>query len=232
MKTIGLLGGMAWPSTVEYYRQINQYTNQKRGDNHSAECLIYSVDFQVIENFQHNDEWDKAAALLIQAAQKLEMAGADMIVICTNTMHLLYEDIQSAISIPVIHIAEATGESIKRCGLETVGLLGTRFTMEKTFYSDVLTDSFGIETLIPEEHERMIVHDIIYSELVQGTVLLKSKEAYLQIISLLIERGAQGIILGCTEIPLLVKQAEVSVPLFDTTLLHAKIAVDKALENF
>ncbi len=229
MKTIGLLGGMSWESSIEYYRIINQTVQQRLGGLHSARLIMYSVEFAEIEHLQHSGHWQEAAAILGAAAQSLERAGAELLVICTNTMHKLADDIQQQISIPLLHIAAATAQSIQAQQLATVGLLGTRFTMEEDFYISVLREQYGLNVLIPPPDEREIVHRIIYNELCVGTIQEPSRAAYREIIAHLVAQGAQGIILGCTEIGLLVRAEDSPVPLFDTTMLHAQAAVDAAL---
>jgi aspartate racemase len=230
MKTIGLLGGMSWESSLEYYRIINQAVKARLGDLHSAQCLLYSVDFAEIEALQHTGEWEALTQVMIAAVQRLERGGADGLVICTNTMHRMADQVQAAISMPLLHIANATAAAIKAQGLQTVGLLGTRFTMEGDFYRGKLEREHGLRVIIPDEQERESVHRVIYDELVQGHIREESRWVYLKVIADLAARGAQGVILGCTEIPLLVKQSDVAIPVFDTTAIHAQAAVDWALE--
>jgi aspartate racemase len=229
MKTIGLIGGMSWESSIEYYRLINQETRDKLGGLHSAKSVMVSVDFAEIESFQHRGEWEEAAAILVDAAQNVERAGADFVLICTNTMHKLAEEVQDKIRIPLFHIADATAQRIQSQGKETVGLLGTKFTLEEGFYRDRLTEEYGLRVIIPTQAEREIVHRIIYDELCLGQIIEASKEEYIRIMEHMAEKGAEGIILGCTEISLLVGQEDSTVPLFDTTLIHAVAAVDYAL---
>lgn len=229
MKTIGLIGGMSWESSLEYYRVINEEMKRRLGGLHSAKSLMYSVDFAEVEEMQHKGEWDKATALMVQAAKNLENGGADFIVICTNTMHKMADDIQNAVSIPVLHIADPTAEAIKAKGLTKIALLGTKYTMEQDFYRGRLIEKHGLEVLIPEDDERQTVHDVIYDELCLGDIKETSKKEYLNIIANLKKRGAQAVILGCTEIGLLIKQEDTDLPVFDTTLIHAKAAVAKAL---
>jgi aspartate racemase len=229
MKTIGLIGGMSWESSIEYYRIINESVKARLGDLHSADCLMYSVDFAEIEALQHQGDWEQLTREMISAAQRLERGGAACLVICTNTMHKMADAIQSAIQIPLLHIADAAGAAIQDKGLTTVGLLGTRFTMEGDFYSGRLAEKFGLQVLIPEEADRETVHRVIYNELVKGEIREESRQRFLAVIERLQDRGAQGIILGCTEIPLLVKPSDVLVPIFDTTQLHAEAAVAWAL---
>lgn len=229
MKTIGLIGGMSWESSLEYYRIINETVRVQLGGLHSAQCLMYSVDFADVEVLQREGRWDEAAHMMRAAALRLQDGGADCVVLCTNTMHKLAKFMQQAIRIPLLHIADATAEQIKARGIGTVGLLGTRFTMEEDFYKGRLADRYGIQVRIPAESERIIVHRVIYDELCLGQVCAPSKAQYVAIMRGLVERGAQGIILGCTEIGLLVNQADFTVPLFDTTRIHAEAAVDWAL---
>jgi aspartate racemase len=231
MKTIGLIGGMSWESSLEYYRIINETTKRKLGGFHSAKSILYSVDFEEIERLQHQGAWDDLSKIMIRAAQSLERAGAELLVICTNTMHKMADDVQTSIRIPLLHIADATAEQIKLLNLHTVGLLGTKFTMEQDFYRGRLSEKFGLEVLIPADDEREIVHRVIYDELCLGKIIESSKFEYLRTINNLVKRGAQGIILGCTEIPLLLKQEDVAVPIFDTTTIHAKHAVEVALKG-
>ena len=229
MKTIGLIGGMSWESSAEYYRIINETMKEKLGGLHSAKCIMYSVDFEEIEKLQHASKWKEATEVMIDAARRVEKGGADFIVICTNTMHKMADEVQSSITIPLLHIADATAEKIRSKGLKKVGLLGTKFTMEEDFYKGRLSNTFGLDVIIPEEDEREIVHDIIYKELCLGEIKKSSKKKFKKIIENLVSRGAEGIILGCTEIPLLIKQEDCSVPLFDTTEIHARSAVELSL---
>ncbi len=229
MKTIGLLGGMSWESTALYYRAINESIKERLGGLHSAQIALISVDFQEIETLQTSGDWHSAAEQLAAAARRVEVAGADFLLICTNTMHKVAPQIESAISIPLLHIADATADRIKERGMETVGLLGTRFTMEQDFYAGRL-EHHGLQVLIPPPYEREIVHRIIYEELVLGVVREESRRHYLDIMANLHTRGAQGIIEGCTEIVMLVEQQHTEIPLFDTTAIHARAAVEKALQ--
>lgn len=229
MKTIGLIGGMSWESTVPYYRQINETVKQRLGGLHSARLVLYSVDFHDIEQFQHAGDWDAAGALLAQAARALEAAGAECVVVCTNTMHKVVPAVEAAVAIPLLHIADPTAAAIARAGLATVGLIGTRFTMEQAFYTERLRERHGLQVLIPPPEHRELVHRVIYEELCRGEVLDRSRAAYRRVIAGLIERGAQGVILGCTEISMLVTQQDAAVPLFDTTLIHAVSAAEWAL---
>jgi aspartate racemase len=228
LKTIGLLGGMSWESTVPYYRLINQAVGRRLGGLHSAKILLLSVDFQEIETLQHAGDWTTAGALLAEAGQRLEQAGADFLVICTNTMHKVAPAIEGAVGIPILHIADATAEVIRQAGLRTVGLLGTRFTMEESFYRDRLEER-GLRVIVPSAADRERVHRVIYDELCQGRILDTSRADYEQILDRLVAGGAQGIILGCTEIGLLVGPESSSVPLFDTTAIHAEAAALHAL---
>ena len=229
MKTIGLIGGLSWESSAEYYRIINQEAQRRLGGVHSARCLLYSFDFGEIEALQAAGKWEAAAALMADAARKLEIAGGECIVICSNTMHLLAEAVEAAVAIPLIHIADATAEPIVADGFEPVGLLGTRFTMEQDFYRGRMVERFGLEVLIPDEGGRAIVHDIIYEELVRGVIREESRRAYQRVIETLKDRGAEAVILGCTEIGLLIKPEDSALPCYDTTALHALAAVDWAL---
>lgn len=231
MKTIGLIGGMSWESSLEYYRIINQSVNQRLGGVHSAKCLMLSVDFAEIEAFQRQGQWADATQSMIEAAQSLEKGGADFVVICTNTMHKMAEEVAQSIHIPLLHIADAAALQIKVRGMHKIGLLGTRFTMEEGFYKDRLAQSHGLEIFIPSAADREIVHRVIYEELVLGKINPTSKAEYLRIIDTLRRQGAEGIILGCTEIGLLVQQADCTIPLFDTTLIHAEAAVEFALSE-
>ena len=229
MKTIGLLGGMSWESTVPYYRQINLAVKARLGGLHSARIVLYSVDFAEIERLQHAGDWDAAGAVLAAAAQALERAGADFIVLCTNTMHKVAPAIKAATNIPLLHIADPTAAAIRHAGLSRVGLLGTRFTMEQAFYRGRLEERHGIAVLVPAADDRERVHRVIYEELCLGRVEDASRATYRAVMRRLVERGAQGIVLGCTEISLLVAAQDANVPLFDTTAIHAAAAVELAL---
>ena len=229
MKTIGLIGGMSWESSLEYYRLINEGIKTRLGGLHSAKCVLVSVDFAEIEELQHANRWAQAAQILSEAARNLERAGADCVVICTNTMHKVAGDIQASVRLPLIHIADATAAQVQAAGLKRIGLLGTRFTMEEDFYVGRLIHKYGLDVIVPEPIERDDVHRVIYDELCLGLTRAESKARYVEIIEQLIAHGAQGIILGCTEIGLLVQQADSRVPLFDTTRLHAEAAVEFAL---
>ncbi|MEK4300282.1 aspartate/glutamate racemase family protein [Oceanobacillus sp. FSL W8-0428] len=228
MKTIGLIGGMSWESSAEYYRIINEEVKSKLGGLHSAKCLLYSVDFEEIERFQAEGRWDEAGKRLGDAAYSLEKSGADFIVICTNTMHKVVKDIEARIDIPVLHIADATANQIAKSNLHTVGLLGTKYTMEQDFYKARIKSN-GINILIPDDTEREIINKIIFEELCLGNIKQSSRNDYKEVIHHLINQGAEGIILGCTEIGMLVKQEDSEVPLFDTAEIHAIEAVHKAL---
>jgi len=229
MKTIGLIGGMSWESTASYYRLLNQGVKQQLGGLHSAKIILNSLDFDEIEKLQMSGDWDELAVILSNAAMSLERAGADFILICTNTMHKVANVIQKNVSIPLLHIADATGQTLKAQGVNKVGLLGTRFTMEQAFYKDYIENKYGIDVVIPGDSDRDNVHQIIYQELCKGVIDRSSKDAYLSIIKGLAKEGAQGIILGCTEIGLLVKQQDTKIKLFDTTEIHAESAINKAL---
>ena len=230
MKTIGLIGGMSWESSLEYYRIINQEVKRQLGGLHSAKSLMYSVEFDEIQHLQHIGDWDSLTQIMVDAGKKLEKGGADFIVICTNTMHRMFEEVQSNVNIPLLHIADATAQRIKANGIKTIALLGTKFTMEQNFYKGRLINNHDINVIVPNEEGRNIVHTIIYNELCQGHVNQPSKEQFVEIIEKLKNEGAEGVILGCTEIPLLIKQADVSIPTFDTTRIHAEMAVAFALK--
>ncbi len=229
MRTLGLIGGMTWHSTVDYYRLINQGVQKRLGGSHSADLLMLSIDFEPVEERQGRGDWAGLGRLMAGWARRLEAAGADGLVICTNTMHQLAGEVAGAVRIPLIHIADATAAAVKARGLRTVGLLGTRYTMELDFYRGRLEKEHGLRVLIPEEPGRTTVHDVIYKELAYGNITDESRRAYVGIIGELVRRGAQGVILGCTEIPLLIKDKDSPVPVFDTTALHAAAAVDFAL---
>ncbi|PJC87082.1 aspartate racemase [Vibrio sp. HA2012] len=231
MKTIGLLGGMSWESTVSYYKALNEGIKSELGGLHSAKICMYSVDFEEIERLQHQNRWSEAAEILADAANAVEKGGADFLMICTNTMHKVAPEIEAAISIPILHIADATAGSLLKDGIKTVGLLGTRFTMEQDFYKGRLNEKFGIDVIVPDEIQRAVVHDIIFRELCQGAIKAESRAVYLDIINKLYEQGAQAVILGCTEIALLVSQQDTAVPLYDTTDIHARQGVILALSE-
>lgn len=229
MKTIGLIGGMSWESTASYYKALNEGVKERLGGLNSAKVVLFSVNFDEIEKLQHQGKWDETAVLLSQAAESVEKAGADFLMICTNTMHKVVPEIESRISIPILHIADATANVLQADGIEKVGLLGTRFTMDQDFYKGRLTDKFGMEVLVPNSEDQETVHSIIYDELCKGIIKENSKEQYLAIINKLYQQGAQAVILGCTEIALLVNQEDTQVPLYDTTEIHAKQGVEYAL---
>jgi len=231
MKVIGLIGGMSWESSQVYYQIINQQIKERLGGFSSAECLMYSVDFAEIEALQHKGDWNALNLKMADVAQKLYKGGADIIILCTNTMHLCSEAIIEAVPIPFLHIADAAGTEIQSKKLEKVGLLGTKFTMEENFYTGRLKETFDIEAILPDEDEREQIHSVIYNELVLGKIEDSSREVYKGIIKNLQNRGAEGVILGCTEIPLLISANDVEIPIFDTTTIHAKKAVDWALEE-
>ena len=230
MKTIGLIGGMSWESTVTYYKVINETIKRELGGLHSAKILLYSVDFDEIEKYQASGEWDKSADVLSDAAERLEKAGADFIIICTNTMHKVVPQMKERIGIPIVHIAEATADKLKEHGITTVGLLGTKYTMTQDFYKDKLIEA-GIRVIIPDDNDVETVNAVIYDELCLGNIIPASKDKYLEIIRKLENAGAQGVILGCTEIGLLVNQKDVELPVFDTTLIHAEKAALTAIDK-
>jgi aspartate racemase len=229
MKTIGMIGGMSWESSKIYYELMNLKVKELLGGFHSCKCIMYSMDFAEVERLQSADDWAGLDVMMADAAMSLEQAGADGIILCTNTMHLSYKAILSEINIPFLHIADVVGEALAKKNMQKVGLLGTRFTMEKGFYAEFLTNGYGVDVIIPSEKERETVHNIIYGELVHGKILDESREKYKEIIGNLAVRGAQGVVLGCTEIPLLISSQDASIPVFDTTQLHAEYAVTWAL---
>lgn len=229
MKTIGIIGGMSWESSAEYYRIINEAVKVQLGGYHSAQTLMYSVDFHEVEIGQMAGDWDSLGSMMADAASRLERGGADCVVLATNTMHKLATHIESAIDIPFLHIADATAEQVQAAGIHHVGLLGTRFTMEDDFYAGRLRDKFGLNVIVPDEAGRKCVHDVIYDELVLGEVKDTSRQSYVDIIKQMTEQGAEGVILGCTEISLLIQQKHSPIPVFDTTRLHAEAAVAFAL---
>ena len=231
MRTLGLIGGMTWHSTVDYYRLINEGVHKRLGGSHSAEILMLSVDFDPVEDMQTKGDWTAMGRLMAGAARTLETAGAEALVICANTMHRLADDIAAAVKIPLIHIADAAAAEVRRQGLRTIGLLGTRYTMELDFYRGRLEARHGLKVLVPDEPGRTTVHDIIYNELGHGLVRQEARQAYVGIINDLVRRGAEGVILGCTEIPMLVRPQDSPVPVFDTTAIHAAAAVDFALSS-
>ncbi|EPK8019560.1 aspartate/glutamate racemase family protein [Providencia rettgeri] len=229
MKTVGLIGGMSWESTLLYYQQINEGIKQQLGGLHSAKIVLYSVDFAELEQYQSNGQWDLAAQCLADAGERLKLAGADFLVLCTNTMHKVAPYIESQTGLPLLHIADATGDRIMQSGIKKIGLLGTAFTMEQPFYKQRLIDKFNLDVLIPNEKDRKIVHDIIYNELCLGKIDVNSKKEYQRIMAKLIENGAEGIILGCTEITLLINQDDTTARIFDTTAIHAQKVVEVVL---
>ena len=229
MKTIGLLGGMSWESTAGYYRAINEGIKKRLGGLHSAKIAMVSVDFEPIENLQRKGDWEQMASILCEAARNIQSAGADFLLICTNTMHKVAPQIEAAVTIPLLHIADATAEVLLKKGIKTVGLLGTAFTMEQDFYKGRLSDNYGLNVLVPDEKDRQIVHTVIFQELCLGKINPDSKTAYLRIIEQLAEQGAEAVVLGCTEIGMLVNQSDTDVKLFDTTNIHAQKAVDYAI---
>lgn len=229
MKTIGLLGGMSWESSVTYYQIINRVIKEQLGGLHSAKCILYSVDFEEIEKCQARGDWDKSAAILSKAAQSLEKAGAEFIIICTNTMHKVVDQIENAINIPILHIAEVTAQELTKKGISKVALLGTKYTMEQDFYKSKLIAQ-GIEVLIPDDEGIQIVNATIYKELCLGIISENSKQRFIKIIDQLTQQGAQGVILGCTEIGLLIQQGDIHTPLFDTTVIHAQVAAMNSIE--
>ncbi len=231
MKTIGLIGGMSWESTVPYYQVVNRVIGKRLGGLHSAKVALYSVDFDEIETLQHESRWEESGEMLADAARAVRLAGADFIVLCTNTMHKVAPQIEAAVDVPLLHIADATAERVKAAGLTRVGLLGTRFTMEEDFYRGRLESRHGLSVLTPPEDERALVHGVIYGELCLGSVRGESRRAFRQIVENLAARGAQGAILGCTEIGLLLRPEDAQIPLFDTASIHAEAAADYALED-
>ena len=229
MKTIGLLGGMSWESTLGYYRAINEGVKNALGGLHSAKIAMYSVDFEPIEKLQHAGDWEGTARILCEAARRVQAAGADFLLICTNTMHKVASQVEEAIDIPLLHIADATADVLKRNGIKTVGLLGTAFTMEQDFYKGRLSEKYGLHVLVPNAEDRLIVHDAIYHELCLGKIQAASKTEFLRIIDGLADEGAEAVILGCTEIGMLISQDDTHVKLFDTAAIHAQKAVEYAV---
>jgi aspartate racemase len=231
MKTIGLLGGMSWESSIEYYRTINETFRKTLGGLHSAKSIMYSVDFAEIQPLQDQGRWHQATAFMIDGAERLERGGADFIIICTNTMHKMADEVEAQIQIPLLHIADATAKTLKALDLKQIGLLGTQFTMEQDFYKGRLTEKYGLQVVIPNPEDRAMIHRVIYDELCMGVVSSSSREAFAHVIHQLAETGAEGVILGCTEIGLLIGEKDSPVPLFDTTKIHAVAAVDYALSE-
>lgn len=231
MKVIGLIGGMSWESSAEYYRLINQAVRDQSGPLYSAQSLMYTVNFDQIAEMLNREAWDEIATLLTDVAQRLERGGAECLLLCTNAMHLVAPQLEKSVGIPLFHIVDIVGKEITKLGLKKVGLIGTAFTMEKDFYKERLSQKFGLEVMVPVAHERRIIHQIIFDELVQGKVIPESKAEYLRIMQDLVDQGAEGIILGCTEIMLLINQADSKVPVFDTTSLHTQAAVNFALRG-
>jgi len=231
MKTIGMIGGMSWESTAIYYQIMNRYAAECLGGLNSAKCLLYSVNFEDVQHLQHLGKWEELTTMMLDAAQTLERAGADLLMVCTNTMHRMASEIEQAVQIPFLHIADPTAEAIKQGGLKKVGLLATRFTMEQDFYLGRLREKHGLDVVVPNADERTVVHEIIYQELCRGIVRESSRDQYLHILQRLVDQGAEGIILGCTEITMLISPADCPVPAFDTTGLHARQAVDWALAD-
>lgn len=225
MKTVGLIGGMSWESTLSYYKSINQGVKKQLGGLHSAKLVLFSVDFDEIEKLQHQGKWQETADILSEAAQSIEKAGADFFIICTNTMHKVAEQVQNSVNIPLLHIADATAQELLAHNIAKVGLLGTAFTMEQDFYKGRLTEKFGIEVLVPNAEQRAQVHQIIYQELCLGQIKAESKSVYLDIVNDLHQQGCEAVILGCTELALLIQQSDTKFPLFDTTQIHAESAV-------
>ncbi|HWR31078.1 MAG TPA: aspartate/glutamate racemase family protein [Negativicutes bacterium] len=230
MKTIGLIGGLSWESSAVYYRIINELVRDKLGGTHSAKSIMYSVDFSEFEQLQHQGDWDKLTELMIDAGTRLKNGGADFIVICTNTMHKTADAVENQVGIPLLHIADAAATEVKKMGLRKVALLGTRFTMEQDFYKARLLEKHGIEVFIPDRDERKIIHSVIYNELVLGKVLDSSREAFVKIIGHMNNIGAEGVVLGCTEIPLLISQKDSAIPVFDMTRIHALATVEFSLK--
>jgi aspartate racemase len=229
MKVIGLIGGMSWNSTLEYYRIINEAVAQRLGGLHSARLVLYNLDFDEIKKAQHEGRWDDTAGILVDAGNAIKRAGADFLVICTNTMHKVADDVEEEVGLPLLHIVDVTGNAVRERGLRRIGLLGTRFVMEGSFYQGRLRDRFAIEVLTPAEDDMDTIHQIIFDELCEGKIKASSRRVCVDIISKLVNKGAEGIVLGCTELPLLIKPGEVHAPLFDTTRLHAEAAVNLAL---
>lgn len=229
MKIIGLIGGMSWNSTLEYYRIINELFAQRLGGLHSARLVLYSLDFDEIETAQHEGRWDDTTHILVEAGNAVKQAGADFLVICTNTMHKVADDVEEKAGLPLLHIVDVTGNAVRERGLHRIGLLGTRFVTKEPFYQERLQERFGIEVLVPRENDVITIHQIIYNELCEGKIKASSRRICADIISRLVNKGAEGIVLGCTELPLLIRPSDIDVPIFDTTRLHAEAAVNLAL---
>ena len=229
MKVIGLIGGLTWESTTVYYRLINQEVQRRLGGSHSGRILMVSLDFHDLEDLQHKGRWEAAAAIIVAAARQAERGGAHCLAICSNTMHQAYDEVSAAVNLPVLHLADATAKAVSAARVKRVGLLGTRFTMEREFYRGRLASHRGLDVIVPDDADRETVHRVIYEELIHGRLLARSRQAYLSVISRLVDRGAEGVILGCTEISLLVKPDDGPVPLFDTTAIHARSLVKWAL---
>lgn len=231
MRTIGLIGGMSWESSAEYYRILNQGIRDRLGPTASAQCLLWSFNFAEIEDLQHRGDWAGLTARMVDAARRLEVAGADVLLICTNTMHRMADDVQAAVNVPLLHIADPTAERIKAAGFKTVGLIGTAFTMEHAFYKGRLADRHGLDVIVPDRQDRATIHRIIYDELVAGKISPASRNTCRAVITRMVENGAEAVILGCTEIMLLVRPEDSPVPIFDTTALHATAAIEMALAD-
>ncbi len=231
MKTIGLIGWMSWESSLEYYCIINEQVKEKLGGLHSAKILMYSIDFDEIQKLQHQGKWDESTKIMIEAAQNLEKGGADFVLICTNTMHKMADAVESNIEIPLLHLVDTTAEIIKSKGFQKIGLLGTNITMEEDFYKGRLINRHGLEVIVPNKEDRQIIHNVIYQELCLGDIKTSSKDQYVQIINKLVDSRAEAVVLGCTEISLLVKQNNVTIPLLNTTRIHAETAVDYSLKK-
>lgn len=229
MKTIGLIGGMSWNSTLEYYRIINESFARRLGSLHSARLVLYNLDFDEIQRAQHKGRWDDTANILVDAGNAVKRAGADFLVICTNTMHKVADDVERKVGLPLLHIIDVTGDAVREQGLHQIGLLGTRFVMEGSFYQERLRDRFSIDVLVPTEDDIDAIHQIIYDELCEGKIKVSSRRVCADIISKLVNKGAEGIVLGCTELPLLIQPGDIHVPIFDTTRLHAEAAANLAL---
>jgi aspartate racemase len=229
MKVIGLIGGMSWNSTLEYYRIINESFTRRLGGLHSARMVLYNLDFDEIQRAQHEGRWDDIAGILVEAGNAVRRAGADFLVICTNTMHKVADDVEEKVGLPLLHIVDVTGDAIKELGLHRIGLLGTRFVMQEPFYQERFRDRFAIELLVPREDDIDTIHQIIYNELCEGKIKASSRSVCTDIINKLVNKGAEGIVLGCTELPLLIQPSDIHAPIFDTTRLHAEAAVNLAL---